>query len=122
MMKVLCNGFSSPEKKLFTLFWYYILVLIILLALLTVELQTANSTSVELQNYFVCSAGGYKPECDVYRKRIESIKWPSYFLDLASTLSLSFITLSNLTYVLQINDIKKKLFKSKASTTIQLAS
>ena len=117
-MKGLCDGFSSPEKKLFFLFWYYILVLIILLALLTVELQTANSTSEELQNYFACSAGGYKPECDVYRKRIESITWPSYFLDLASTLSLSFITLSNLIYVLQINDIKKKLFKSKENTTI----
>ena len=121
-MKVLCNGLSSPEKKLFILFWYYILVLMILLALLTVELKTANSTSEQLQNYFICSSGGYKPECDIYRKRIENITWPSYFLDLASTLSLSFITLSNLTYVLQINDIKKKLFKLKARNNITIAS
>ena len=121
-MKVSCNSLSSPEKKLFILFWYYILVAMILLALLTVELETANSISEQLQKYFMCSAGGYKPECDIYRKRIKTMTWPSYFLDLASTLSLSFITLSNLTYVLQINDIKKKLFKLKARNNITIAS
>ena len=121
IMKVLCTGFSSPEKKLFILFWYYILVLIVLLTYFMVKLLTADSVNEQLQNYVSCSLGGYKPECDTYRKKIENITWPSYYLDLASTLLLCSITLSNLTYVLQIIDIKKlfsKLFKSKTPKPI----
>ena len=119
MIKVLCTGFSSPEKKLFILFWYYILVLIAFLTFLTVQSQTADSTFEILENYITCSIGGYRPECDVYRKKIETITWPSYYLGLASTLLLCSITLSNLTYVLQITEIKNvisKLCKSKTHT------
>ena len=112
----LCTGFSSPEKKLFILFWYYILVSIVLLTFLTVELHNANSVVEELQNYFSCSMGGYNPECEVYRKKIENITWPTYYLNLFSTFLLCSITLSNLIYVLQIYDIKKKLCKSKTRT------
>ena len=121
IIKVLCTGFSSPEKKLFILFWYYILVLIVLLTYFMVKLLTADSANEQLQNYVSCSVGGYKPDCDIYRRKIENITWPSYYLDLASTLLLCSVTLSNLTYVLQIIDIKKifsKLFKSKTLISV----
>lgn len=114
--KALCTGFSTPEKKLFILVWYYILVLMILLTYFVVQLRTTDSKIRQMRNYFSCSIGGYKPECDIYRQRIESITWPSYYLYLASTLLLCSITLSNLIYVLQISDIKmviSKLFKSR---------
>ena len=118
IIKVLCTGFSSPEKKLFILFWYYTLVLIVLLTYFMVKLLTADSANEQLQNYVSCSIGGYKPDCDIYRKKIENITWPRYYLFFASMLILCCITLTNLTYVLQIIDIKKlfsKLFKSKTS-------
>jgi len=106
-MTVICTGFSTPEKKLFLLFWYYILVLIVLLTYFTVHSQNVNSTVERLQEYFSCSIAGYKPECKVYRKQVEDITWPSYYLDSASKLLLSSVTLSKLIYVLQFHHIKK---------------
>jgi len=107
VLKVVCTGFSTPETKLFALFGYYILVIVILLTHFTVLLQTADSTIEQLGNYFTCSVAGYKPECEVYREKLEDVSRPTYFLDLASTMLLCSITLSNLTYVLQYYDIKK---------------
>ena len=121
ILKVLCTGFSTPEKKLFILFWYYTIALIVLLAYLALQLLTGDSTIEQVQNYVSCSIGGYAPECDIYKEKIENITWPNYYLDLAHTLLLCSIFLSNLTYVLQIKDIKKlfeKLFfKSKTSVS-----
>ena len=116
VINVWCIDFSSPEKKLFILLLYYTLLLLVLLTFLTVELQTAYPISKEVRNYFSCSAAGYQPECEVSRDRIESLTWPSYYLDLTSISLLCSVTLSNLVYVLQIGDIKMfivKLCKSK---------
>ena len=116
VMKVWCIDFSSPEKKLFILLLYYTLLLLVFLTFLTVELQTAYPVSKEVRNYFSCSAAGYKPECEAFRERIESLTWPGYYLELISLSLLCSITLSNLMYILQIEDIKMfivKLCKSK---------
>jgi len=97
------------------------IALIVLLAYLAVQLLTGDSIIEQIQNYISCSIGGYEPECDMYRKKIENITWPTYYLDLAHTLLLCSIFLSNLTYVLQIKDIKKLIeklfFKSKSSVS-----
>ena len=118
--KMVCTGFSTPEKKLFILFWYYILVLMVYLTYVMVELETSDSVAEQLRNYFSCSIGGYKPECEGHKEKIESTSWRSYWLDLTSVLMLSSITISNLMYVLQIYTIKKvlsKLFQNKLKQT-----
>lgn len=117
IMTIFCTGFSTPEKKLFILFWYYILVSLIFLTFFTIYSQTANSIVEHLHDYFSCSIAGYKPECEVYKKQVESVTWSSFYLDLASTLLLCSITLSNLTYVLQFYHIKKFVLKLFASRT-----
>ena len=106
-LKVFCSGFSTPETKLFVLFLYYILVVVILLTHFTVLLQSIDSTVEQLGNYFSCSIAGFKPECEVYREKLEDASRSTYLLDLAATMLLCSITLSNLTYVLQYYDIKK---------------
>ena len=106
-LKAFCAGFSTPETKLFVLFWYYILVVVILLTHFTVLLQSIDSTVEQLGNYFSCSIAGFKPECEVYREKLEDASHSTYWLDLAATMLLCSINLSNLTYVLQYYDIKK---------------
>ena len=114
-IKILCTGFSAPEAKLFILFWYYILVGVVLLTHFTILIHNVESTAENLQNYINCSATA-RPNCEVYRERIEDINGPTYYLDLTVTMLLDSINLSNLMYVLQTYDIKRfilKLFKSQ---------
>ena len=111
LLKSFWTGFSTPETKLFVLFWYYILVMIVLFAHFTELLLSANSTAEQLQNYFRCSIAGYRPECDIHRDKLEDVYRASYFLDLAALVLLSSITLSNLTYVLQYYYIKRFLWR-----------
>ena len=109
LIKVFCSKLSIPETKLFALFGYYTLVIMIWLTHFTVLLQKADSIVEQLRYYFTCSFAGYNPDCEVHRKKLEDASRLTYFLDLASTMLLCSITLSNLTYVLQYYDIKKFL-------------
>ena len=106
LSKLFCIGFSTPEAKLFILFWYYILVFIVVLTYLTASTQTANSTFENLEDYLKCSIAGYNPECDVYKENIKEITQPNYYLDLLTYMMACTINLSSLTYTLQICDIK----------------
>ena len=106
LSKLFCIGFSTPETKLFILFLYYILLFLVILTYLTVNTQAVDSTFENLRNYLKCSIAGYKPECDVYKENIKEITRPSYYLDLLTYMMACTINLSNLTYTLQIYDIK----------------
>ena len=100
VIKILCTGFSTPEAKLFILFWYYVLVVVVLLTHFTVFLYNIGNTSECLQNYFSCSAAA-GPNCEIFRETAENSSRPSFYLDLAATMLLCSLNLSNLMYVLQ---------------------
>jgi len=106
LSRLFCIGLSTPEAKLFFLFWYYSSTILIILTYLTVYILTVDSTTENLTSYFMCSISGYKPECDVYKENVQGITQPVYYLDRLTTLMLSFINLSNLTFVVPIYDIK----------------
>ena len=117
LMKLLCIGFSTPEAKLFILFWYYVLVVVVLLTHFTVLLYNIESISMNLQSYFTCVAVGNQ-DCEVYKERADDMATPTFYLDLAATLLLCSINLSNLMYVLQSYEIKKfflRLLKSRSN-------
>ena len=117
LSSLFCIGFSTPETKLFILFWYYVSVFLLILSFCSVKIQTVDPTFENLEAYFRCSIAGYKPECDVYKEKIEDVSQSSYYLDLLTYLMACTINVSNLTYSLQFCDIKlfiKKLCHSKA--------
>ena len=118
LSSLFCIGFSTPETKLFILFWYYISVFLVILTFCTVKIQAVNSTFENLEAYFRCSLAGYKPECDVYKEKAEDVSQSTYFLDILTYLMACTLNVSNLTYSLQFYDIKlfikKKLYSSKA--------
>ena len=112
VLKSFCTGFSStPETKLFFLFWYYIFVAVVLYAYFTVVLQQASTRADHLYEYFNCSFVGYKPECEVYKEKLNDVTLAGYVLDLITTMLLCSVTLSNLVYVLQYVEVKKFLLK-----------
>ena len=71
-----------------------------------------NDTVVEnLYSFTLCSAGGYRAECDRYRENLNNDLTPAIVFDLISTVFLSLVNIINLLYVLQYKDIKKAFKK-----------
>ena len=113
------NSYSIPETKLIILFSYYGITIVLLLIHLVTNLRV-NDTAVEnISNFALCSAGGYRAECDKYRETLNRNLTPSIVFDLISTLFLSFANIINLLYAIQYKDVKeaiKKVFTTTSST------
>ena len=104
LSKIFCIGYSTPDAKLFILFLYYVLLLFVIILSFTSSAQIVDSTFKNI--------AGYKPECDVYKEKIEDITRPSFYISLLNYAISSSINLAHLTYTLQINDIIKCLLVS----------
>jgi len=105
------SSYSIPEAKLIILFSYYGIAIILLLIHLVVTLRS-NDTAVEnISSLTLCSAGGYRMECDKFRDTLHSNLIPAIVFDLISTLFISFANIINLLYVLQYEDIKEAFKK-----------
>ena len=111
LSQLFCIGFSTPETKLFILFWYYISAFLAVVTYLTANLQSVNSTFESLEDYLECSISGYRPECDIYKKNIEDITRPSYYLDFFSTMMACLINVAHLLYAIQFYDVKSAFKK-----------
>ena len=118
MREMIFTSYSIPETKLIILFSYYGLTVILLLIHLIVIFRSTDTIVENISSFTLCSAGGYRTECDKYRENLNSNLTPAIVFDLISTLFLSFVNIVNLLYVLQYKDIKealKKVFTSISS-------
>ena len=115
------TSYSIPETKLIILFSYYGTAIILLLIHLVVILRTNDTVVENVSGFTLCSAGGYRTECDRYRENLNNDLTPSIVFDLISTVFLSLVNIINLLYVLQYKDIKeafKKVFTSESSPSV----
>ena len=111
MREMIFNSYSIPETKLIILFSYYGMTTILLLIYLTITYRSRDTIIENVTNFTLCSAGGYKVECDEYRETLNSNLIPTYVFDVISTLFLSCINVLNLLYVLQYKNVKEALKK-----------
>jgi len=66
-----------------------------------------------LSDYIICSFGGYRDECGVFKERLQNEGALWLVMDCVSILLFSFVNLFNLFFVIQFSDVKaflKKLF------------
>ena len=112
MREMIFTSYSIPETKLIILFSYHGITITLLLIDLIVTLRSSDVTVENISSFTLCSAGGYRTECEKYRENLNSDLTPSIVFDLIFTLFLSFANIINLLYVLQHKDIKafKKVF------------
>ena len=99
--------YSTPEVKLIILFSYYSVTMILLLIRLVVNLRSINTAVENVTNFTLCSAGGYKMECDEYRQQLYHNMTPSVIFDLISTMFVALINFINLLYVLKYQDFNR---------------
>jgi len=65
----------------------------------------------------LCSAGGYREECDDFREALHQSLVPAIVFDLISTTFIAFANIINLLYVLQFKDVKEKINKMFSSNS-----
>ena len=92
MREMIFTSYSVPEAKLVILFSYYGITILLLLIDLTVTLHSRDTTAENITNLTVCSAGGYRTECNKYRETLNSNLTPAVVFELISTLFFSFAT------------------------------
>ena len=71
-----------------------------------VNVLSINSIVDKLYHYALCSAGGYKVECERYREDLNNDLIPFVVFDLISFFAIAFGNIVNLLYVLQYKDVK----------------
>ena len=86
-------------------------MLLVLLAYITINLNAIDSVVEILETYFLCSIGGNKSECNIYKDRIEDAYQLPYFLAFLSYVMISAINLGSFTFALHINDVKSIIKK-----------
>ena len=105
LSKLVCIGFSTPEAKLFILFCCYFSIIVVFLGFMAVNLQRIDFVAESLETYLRCTIAGDKPECNMYKEKIEDAYRPSYFLFIFTHIMVSAFNLGNLIYALHIHDV-----------------
>ena len=114
---IVFTSYSTPETKLTILFSYYCITVTLLLIHLVVTLRSIDTATKNLINFTLCSAGGYREECDDFRETLHQSLVPAIVFDLISTTFIAFGNIINLLYVLQYQDVKKKINKIFSSNS-----
>ena len=92
--------------------------MILLLISFVVNLRSIDTATKNIFNFTLCSAGGYREECDDFRETLHQGLIPAIVFDTLITFFIALINIVNLLYVLQYQDVKKtfiKLFSSSSS-------
>ena len=79
-----------------------------------VSLRLSDTAIENATKFALCSAGGYRSECDQYKKELHQKLIPSIIFDLISTMFVALVNGINLLYVIQCQDIKtlKRSFRA----------
>jgi len=105
--KIFCLGFSVPEIKLFLLFCYYMLAMLIYFIAVVAHLLATDTVTVSTNRYLVCSAGGDREECEKYRLIAENSLIGAISLTMLTVILHSLFNLSHLLYVIHLPTVKK---------------
>jgi len=93
------------------LFAYYCVTVVLLLISFTFISHSFDSSSKNITSFTLCSAGGYREECDKFRDALHNSLVSSIVVDLVATAFVGFANGVNLLYVLQFQDVKKAFKK-----------
>ena len=67
--------------------------------------QNMDDYDMYTNDYILCSAGGYKEECEIHRENAEASLNITFVLSVFVGLLISFMNLSHLTYVVNIRKL-----------------
>ena len=104
--KRMCIEFTTPEVKLLLIFLYFTLVLFVYWADFSTSLRNRNRLFTAIFDYISC-VNNPRTSCDEYREDIFDASIPG--LRVIAVLMTSLVNISNVVFVLQFKDVKKRL-------------
>ena len=72
---------------------------------LIIYLRNIEAYTMYSSKYIICSAGGFKEECEMYREKAEKSFTATFILSVFVTVLISFVNLSHLMYVVNISKL-----------------
>ena len=105
--KRMCIEFTTPEVKLLLIFLYFTLVLLVYWADFSTSLRNRNRLFTAIFEYISCVNDPRATSCDDFREDIFDASIPS--LRVISIIMTSLVNISNVVFVLQFKDVKKRL-------------
>lgn len=103
----MCIEFTTPEVKLLLVFLYLTLVLCVYWADFSTSLRNRNRLFTAIFDYITCVNNVRPTNCDELREDIFDASIPS--LRVIALLMTSLVNFSNVVFVLQFKDVKKRL-------------
>ena len=74
-------------------------------------LLSIDNYNMHSNEYILCSAGGYKEECEMQREKVRESFIVTFVFSILNTILVSFINLSHLMYVVNISEVIKSTKK-----------
>ncbi|XP_065891009.1 uncharacterized protein [Dysidea avara] len=114
--------FSTPEVKLFFMFCYLLVIMIMVWTSFSIRDGSANSFRFYLEQYWRCMSGGTgrSDTCEPYRREFESLSHPG--LECTYLILLAFLNLSSLPFVIQYKTIKRSVREATRRITLKKSS
>ena len=109
--KMFCLYCRIPETKLYLLFFYYAITMTFFIYSLVSFLLSIDNYNMHSNEYILCSAGGYKEECEIQREKVRESFIVTFVFSILNTILVSFINLSHLMYVVNIPEVIKSTKK-----------
>ena len=109
LLKFVFVRFRTLEFKLWILFLYYWIAILVQLISIAVSLQKTDAINKYLGDYILCSLGGYRDECRVYNEQLQDETLLPLVVNYIATVLLSFTHLINLFFEIPFANAKKRL-------------
>jgi len=100
--KVICLHCTTGETKLYLLFFYYGMTMLFLIYGVVTFLRSVDALTMHSNNFILCSAGGYKKECEMHKERAEGTFTITFILGCLVGTLISILNLTHLLYVVNI--------------------
>jgi len=116
-------NFSTPEIKIFLVFCYLLVFMVIVWTSSSIQNGRFDTTLSYMLDYINCMSGGMRKglDCEGYRKRFLDRGIPG--MQLTFLILYAFLTFSNLPFIIQFQSVKffvsrKMSISSKSSSSI----
>ena len=92
---------------MYIIFFYYGITALFFIYTSVTFLHSGDDLAMHSNNFILCSAGGYKEECEVHREKAGRSFTATSVLVILFGISLSFLNWTHLLYVVNISKVIK---------------
>ena len=114
--RIFCLHCTTAEIKLYLLFFYYGITMFSFITTIATFLRSISSLNKHVEDFIICSAGGYKEECEMYREKAVQSFTAAYVMITIAGILISLLNFSHLMFVVNFSKVMQTTRKYVTST------